>query len=1350
MVVHKIMPTPWHAKHRPLLVSIAAVVVLSLSWTCDVTEAQVDQCPILAFNTTSEAQSRCWGVPARLCGTEAFPGCTFFAVTPGCIAQEDADILPSVVPCENAMSYPACEFLELYNRACVWDFGANHCDYAQPPSYKYLTLPLQDLVQSDATGLSVRSNIDIGSEFKGEYYRVSSDSVELTPTMSFITLKEWNYFRVWHPSNPNQPATVFAENFTLSVFVQPAMSQPVDTPSLDTPSTLYASQRWLLAPPLDLSTIPDGSAAVAISMGKSSIAVYEVISNGTFYCIAVVEDVPTFLGRLLIGAQDNRIMISSVARTIDYGLCSGRRLLLMPHQFGLWTTDDSGFVGRLSFLNMRNSPPTQDLVDTASEMWERGVCSLSYEQSSYDVTSNHTFTTSAAAITSVNLEENFESASFSFIGSVPDTLSIDPISGAITGTLPYNPLDPHQEVSVQVTTDPITSCREIVNVGFQVFPPLMLHLNVSALPSMTITHPFTARLSTFLNVTGGVAPYTVTLTGELPGGIRFERDPVDPLNSHLSGVPTYGVEDEPVLCFTDSVGASTCRNLSLVVFAQLTVDGCASFVTAATQARLPPPSLTGGATLNVSDGENATRTVRLLYSISETEFSNYTLDEEGNLWLTIGAGEVGGQVKVYRPVLHAQDINGAQQAVRLKITAYPMLTTKVHHYVSANDFEGIDLEEPVGTVYEFLFGVTEGVPIHFPMPLDVEGGRGPYTYRLSPDNIGLQMGDGLNVTGVPVLPPGATAPFSVDLFITAIDANQAETTVLVGQVNIDAAKNTVAIVIGVCVAVMVLGILITVLVFWFKNKKEKEIDQEQDDSHLTKAEKLENFVRNRVPVEFREQILSINQTAITMHGKLGDGHFGSVYHAALLVEDKTSCGDRAVAVKRQKFQIGQEESQQEEVADEVGILVSLRGCAYIIRVQGFIATRDVEDNAWTITELCYGGDLSNYLLSCTELCMHRVLLLLNQVATGLAWMHSKGYVHRDIAARNILLLADKKHAKIGDFGLACKIKDCMTSKLSIPLYSSSPELLAAKMNAKFQQTQAELSDVWSFGVLMWECITLGVTPEKYLCPPFYRATSELYNALTTSTIFSVPYFEQDFPSIYKLMRSCTHARCSSRPSANRIKEQTNSMISQLCSKDKRAPYNVFLFGTNTPIYPQSANHPHPGDPFRQPSLRGAYNNPSTSPSTLTSSRPSTTSAMGSMSNGVKRSQSIYSNAKPAYHNAIVVNGTEGRAATMVNGTVASGGGGHRTIDTGRGGSFDFSAVHSSQQQHRQPVQGEGVLGDLGDAREARGTVYAQVMSEDQEHRSHPNVLQSTAVAPPADIAIQEIEIGGIGLQQSSV
>ena len=95
------------------------------------------------------------------------------------------------------------------------------------------------------------------------------------------------------------------------------------------------------------------------------------------------------------------------------------------------------------------------------------------------------------------------------------------------------------------------------------------------------------------------------------------------------------------------------------------------------------------------------------------------------------------------------------------------------------------------------------------------------------------------------------------------------------------------------------------------------------------------------------------------------------------------------------------------------------------------------------------------------------------MAVGMNHLANSTVVHRDLAARNILLAADVRSVKIADFGLARDVHGFgvyeQRSETRLPIRWMAPEFL-------FQGSSSSASDVWSFGVLLWEIATLGATP----------------------------------------------------------------------------------------------------------------------------------------------------------------------------------------------------------------------------------------------------------------------------------
>ncbi|XP_015604148.1 proto-oncogene tyrosine-protein kinase receptor Ret isoform X2 [Cephus cinctus] len=141
-----------------------------------------------------------------------------------------------------------------------------------------------------------------------------------------------------------------------------------------------------------------------------------------------------------------------------------------------------------------------------------------------------------------------------------------------------------------------------------------------------------------------------------------------------------------------------------------------------------------------------------------------------------------------------------------------------------------------------------------------------------------------------------------------------------------------------------------------------------------------------------------------------------------------------------------------------------------------------------------------------------------QISKGMAYLADIKLVHRDLAARNVLL-ATGKVCKISDFGLTRDVYEddayLKRSKGRVPVKWMAPESLA-------DHVYTSKSDVWSFGVLLWELVTLGASPYPGV------DVHNLYNLLKAGYRMEKP--ANCSYQLYKLMISCWHEEPGMRPS----------------------------------------------------------------------------------------------------------------------------------------------------------------------------------------------------------------------------
>ncbi|XP_021234451.1 receptor-type tyrosine-protein kinase FLT3 isoform X3 [Numida meleagris] len=165
-----------------------------------------------------------------------------------------------------------------------------------------------------------------------------------------------------------------------------------------------------------------------------------------------------------------------------------------------------------------------------------------------------------------------------------------------------------------------------------------------------------------------------------------------------------------------------------------------------------------------------------------------------------------------------------------------------------------------------------------------------------------------------------------------------------------------------------------------------------------------------------------------------------------------------------------------------------------------------------------------------------------QVAKGMEFLQSKSCIHRDLAARNILVTHGKV-MKICDFGLARDVVSdsnyIVRGKVRLPVKWMAPESL-------FEGTYTMKSDVWSYGILLWEIFSLGVNPY-----PGIQVDANFYKLIKSGFKMDRPYYATKH--VYCVMQSCWALDSRRRPSFSQL---VSSLACQLVEAEGAVYQNM--------------------------------------------------------------------------------------------------------------------------------------------------------------------------------------------------
>ena len=231
--------------------------------------------------------------------------------------------------------------------------------------------------------------------------------------------------------------------------------------------------------------------------------------------------------------------------------------------------------------------------------------------------------------------------------------------------------------------------------------------------------------------------------------------------------------------------------------------------------------------------------------------------------------------------------------------------------------------------------------------------------------------------------------------------------------------------------------------------------------------KLNTNPETKEEIEINKNKLKSNKGPYILGEKLGEGAFAKV-RLATQIHIKEKC---AVKILEKKLLESSRDIQR--LKKEIKILKKLRH-KNIVQLYDIMESKH---NLYFVMEYCKNGELFDYIVSKKRLKETEACCFFQQIINGVEYLHNQGIIHRDLKPEN-LLLDDKNHIKISDFGLSTFFSknNYLQTACGTPSYAP-PEMLEG------HEYNGEATDVWSCGIILYAmlCGTL----------PYSESTEEI-------------------------------------------------------------------------------------------------------------------------------------------------------------------------------------------------------------------------------------------------------------------
>ncbi|XP_046707146.1 ephrin type-A receptor 3 [Silurus meridionalis] len=310
--------------------------------------------------------------------------------------------------------------------------------------------------------------------------------------------------------------------------------------------------------------------------------------------------------------------------------------------------------------------------------------------------------------------------------------------------------------------------------------------------------------------------------------------------------------------------------------------------------------------------------------------------------------------------------------------------------------------------------------------------------------------------------------------------------------------------------------------------------QTTPSQQTTSSDQILDSVHERMLSGIKDVL--VDRSRVTLGKELGRGEFGAVYEGIFLSEDNEST---QVAVKTMRVGIYSQDDLQ-SFLKEAEIMQHFDH-DNIVKLLG-VTLETVQDSSipvpLVILPFLKHGDLRRFLIATRygDVPMfvpdQSLLRFMIDIALGMEYLSSKGFLHRDLAARNCML-GDDLRVRVADFGLSKQICSSNYYRQKVAIRMPIKWMAIESLSESIYTSK---SDVWSFGVTMWEIVSRGRTPYPGI------PNHELLDMLVGGHRLKQGECEN---KLYEVMLSCWHKEPSQRPCFADLAQRLKALLCAL-------------------------------------------------------------------------------------------------------------------------------------------------------------------------------------------------------------